>query len=62
MGSHKDMIDATNFMARHRIVPVVSHVLPGLESACEGFKILKRSDQFGKIVIKIGGEEGKAKL
>ena len=53
MGSHKDLIDATNFMAQHKIVPVVSHVLDGLESADEGFRLLDKGDHFGKIVIRI---------
>ncbi|TFK36440.1 hypothetical protein BDQ12DRAFT_706376 [Crucibulum laeve] len=53
MGSHKDLIEATNFLAEHRIVPVVSHVLDGLEAAEEGFELMKRGDQFGKIVIKV---------
>ena len=53
MGSHKDLIDATNFMAEHRIVPIVSHVLDGLESADEGFRLLDKGDHFGKIVIRI---------
>lgn len=63
MGSHKDLIDATNFLSSHRIVPVVSHVLDGLEQAEEGFEILKRSDQFGKVVIRLRHEDGiKSKL
>ncbi|KAG7442484.1 NAD-P-binding protein [Guyanagaster necrorhizus] len=53
MGSLQDMRDATAFLEEHRIVPVVSHVLEGLESAEEGFEILKRGDQFGKVVIRI---------
>jgi NADPH-dependent curcumin reductase CurA len=53
MGSHQDLIDATNFLAQHQIIPPVSHVLDGLESAEEGFELLKRGDQFGKVVIKI---------
>ncbi len=53
MGSHQDLIDATNFLAKHKIVPVVSHVLDGLESADEGFKLLDKGDHFGKIVIRI---------
>ncbi|EJF66218.1 NAD(P)-binding protein [Dichomitus squalens LYAD-421 SS1] len=53
MGSHKDLIDATNFLAEHRIVPVVSHVLDGLESADEGFKLLQEGSHVGKIVIRI---------
>ena len=51
MGSHQDMKNATEFLAEHRIVPVVSHVLDGLESAEEGFELLKRGDQFGKVII-----------
>ncbi|KAF4608282.1 hypothetical protein EYR40_000626 [Pleurotus pulmonarius] len=53
MGSRQDLIDATKFMTEHQIVPVVSHVLDGLESADEGFELIKRGEQFGKIVIKV---------
>jgi D-arabinose 1-dehydrogenase-like Zn-dependent alcohol dehydrogenase len=57
MGSRQDLIDATNFIAQHGVVPVVSHVLDGLESAEEGFKLLERGDQFGKIVIRLRHDE-----
>ncbi|KAG1863611.1 hypothetical protein DFJ58DRAFT_774080 [Suillus subalutaceus] len=53
MGSLKDLTDATTFVSEHRIVPVVSHVLEGLEAAEEGFELMKRGDQFGKIVVRI---------
>lgn len=53
MGSHKDLIEATRFLAEHRIVPIVSHVLDGLQSAEQGFELMKRGEQFGKIVIKV---------
>jgi D-arabinose 1-dehydrogenase-like Zn-dependent alcohol dehydrogenase len=53
MGSHQDLIDATKFLEEHQIVPVVSHVLDGLEAAEQGFEILQRGEQFGKIVIKM---------
>ncbi|KAJ7279663.1 hypothetical protein C8J57DRAFT_1303901 [Mycena rebaudengoi] len=53
MGSRKDMKDATNFLEEHKIVPVISHVLPGLEAAEEGFELMRTGQQFGKIVIKI---------
>ncbi|KAG0696697.1 hypothetical protein DFH29DRAFT_950106 [Suillus ampliporus] len=53
MGSYKDLTDATKFVSEHRIVPVVSHVLEGFEAAEEGFELMKRGDQFGKIVIRI---------
>ncbi|KAG6876942.1 hypothetical protein C0993_011856 [Termitomyces sp. T159_Od127] len=65
MGSHQDLIDATDFMAEHRIIPVISHVFEGLEAAEQGFETMKRGEQFGKIVVKIGSDtEGsvKAKL
>ncbi|KAF8177240.1 chaperonin 10-like protein [Pholiota molesta] len=53
MGSHQDLQDATAFIDKHRIVPIVSHVLDGLESADAGFDLIKRGDQFGKVVIKL---------
>lgn len=53
MGSHQDLKDATDFIAQHRIVPIISHVVDGLESAEQGFELLKRGDQFGKVVIKL---------
>lgn len=52
-GSHRDLEDATRFIAKHNIVPIVSHVLDGLESAEEGFRLIERGDQFGKVVIKL---------
>jgi D-arabinose 1-dehydrogenase-like Zn-dependent alcohol dehydrogenase len=51
MGSKKDMIDATNFMTQQKLVPVVSDVLKGLESAEGGFRALENTNHFGKIVI-----------
>ncbi|KIP08891.1 hypothetical protein PHLGIDRAFT_116893 [Phlebiopsis gigantea 11061_1 CR5-6] len=59
MGSHQDLIDATKFLAHHRIVPIVSRVLDGLESAEEGFQILERGDHFGKVVIHVRHDDGK---
>jgi D-arabinose 1-dehydrogenase-like Zn-dependent alcohol dehydrogenase len=61
MGSLKDLKDATTFVSEHRIVPVVSHVLEGLEAAEEGFELMKRGDQFGKIVVRIN-DKANAKL
>ena len=57
MGSHKDLIDATNCLSQHNIVPIVSHVLDGLESAEQGFQLLQRGEQFGKVVIRIRHED-----
>jgi len=53
MGSHKDLVDATNFIAEHRIVTIVSHVLDGLQAAEEGFDLIRRGEQFGKVVMKL---------
>ncbi|KAF8327217.1 uncharacterized protein EI90DRAFT_3225625 [Cantharellus anzutake] len=57
MGSRKDLLDATAFMEKHRIVPEVSHVLRGLEEIHEGFKLLNEGAQIGKIVVKFPGRE-----
>lgn len=53
MGSVQDLRDATLFLAEKRITPVVSHVLDGLQSAEQGFELMQRGGQFGKIVIKM---------
>ncbi|KAM6500156.1 hypothetical protein JOM56_003170 [Amanita muscaria] len=53
MGSHQDLLDATSFLAAHRIVPVVSHVIDGLQHAEEGFELIRKGSHFGKVVIKI---------
>jgi NADPH-dependent curcumin reductase CurA len=53
MGSHKDLVDATAFLDQNKIVPIVSNVLDGLESAEQGFDLLKKGEQFGKVVIKL---------
>jgi D-arabinose 1-dehydrogenase-like Zn-dependent alcohol dehydrogenase len=62
MGSHADLISATMFLAKHRIVPVVAQVIDGLENAEEGFEFMQRGDGFGKIVIKIGERRRKANI
>lgn len=64
MGSLEDLKDATAFIAERQIVPVVSHVLHGLEAAEDGFSLLRRGEQFGKIVIRLEDEsvQGKANL
>lgn len=61
MGSTQDLKDATDFLSEHRIVPVVSHVLDGLEAAEEGFELMERGDQFGKIVIQLSDQAQNAR-
>jgi len=55
MGSHKDLEAATEFIEKHRIVPIVTHVLRGLESAEEGFEMMQRRDHFGKVAETVRG-------
>lgn len=54
MGSVKDLQDATRFLAERRITPIVSHVIDGLQNAQQGFELIERGGQFGKIVINMG--------
>ena len=62
MGSYQNMKDATKFLVEHRTVPVVSHMLNGVESAEEGFELLKKGDQFDKVVISLHPIGVQAKL
>ncbi|KAI0780500.1 NAD-P-binding protein [Trametes elegans] len=62
MGSKQDLTDAMNFLAQHRIVPTVWHVLDGLESAEEGFQILESGDHFGKVVVRLTPDTPTANL
>ncbi|KAI6029585.1 chaperonin 10-like protein, partial [Pisolithus microcarpus] len=57
MGSLEDLKDATAFIAERQIVPVVSHVLHGLEAAEDGFSLLRRGEQFRQDRV-----QGKANL
>lgn len=62
MGSKADLQAATEFIAQHRIAPVISRVLDGLENAEEGFELLACGEHFGKIVISMDGNSASAKL
>jgi len=53
MGSQRELVEATNFIAKHQIVPVVSEVIEGLEKYEEGFDAMKQGSQFGKIVVRV---------
>lgn len=59
-GSLENLKDASKFLADNKIVPLVSHVFNGLEDAENAFDLMKRGDQFGKIVIQISGEGQKS--
>ena len=53
MGSQKDLKDATDFIAEKKLVPIISHVVDGLESIEDGIETLEKGEQFGKVVVKI---------
>ena len=50
MGSPADWAAMIDFVARHRLTPVVSEVFP-LTRAAEAFALMERGGQFGKIVV-----------
>ena len=54
MGSPADWNAMVEFVARHRLRPVVSEVFP-LARAAEAFALMERGGQFGKIVLRIDG-------
>ena len=54
MGAPADWSAMTEFVALHRIKPVVSEVFP-LARAAEAFALMERGGQFGKIVVSISG-------
>lgn len=60
MGSRRELVEATAFLAKHRIVPYVSQVLNGLENAEEGFSSMAAGSQIGKIVIDLGAKQASA--
>jgi len=52
MGSPRDWSSMLGFVTRHRIVPIISDVLP-LTRFADAFARLERNDQFGKVVLKL---------
>ncbi|KAF8584108.1 NAD(P)-binding protein [Ramaria rubella] len=53
MGSQRELNEATDFITDHKIIPVVSDILDGLESFEQGFEMMEQGSQFGKIVMRI---------
>lgn len=49
MGSRAEFFDAIEFIRKHKIMPVVDTVLESLEKAEDGFELMKRGGQFGKV-------------
>mgnify|MGYP001565163380 CR=1 FL=1 len=61
MGSFEEFKAAVAFVDQHKIRPVVSLTIDGLENAEDGFALMKAGGQFGKIVIAVEKDD-KGKL
>ncbi|KAG0340050.1 hypothetical protein BG005_003314 [Podila minutissima] len=53
MGSRVEFGEMVDFVAKHKIKPVVSQVWPGLEFAEEAFNVIRTGTQFGKLVLSL---------
>ena len=61
MGSRREFRDMVTFVNKHKIKPVVSRVVKGLDKldAINGlFEEMDAGKQFGKLVIEIDGRSG----
>jgi zinc-binding alcohol dehydrogenase/oxidoreductase len=54
MGSPADWSAMVSFVGRHKLRPIVTEVFP-LERAGDAFALMERSEQFGKIVVRVAG-------
>ena len=65
MGSKREFRDMIDFVAKNKIKPVISKVVKGLDNL-DGidslFTEMDQGKQFGKLVIDIGDDSGRAKL
>ncbi|KAG9076563.1 hypothetical protein FS749_011614 [Ceratobasidium sp. UAMH 11750] len=58
MGSTLELRAATDFAAQHKLRPVVSTVLDGLESAEKGFELLASGKEVSLLFVSVGWDEG----
>ena len=58
LGSRDELTKATAFIAQHKIVPVISTTLRGLDNSLQGFDLLHEGKQMGKIVVSIASPDG----
>ncbi|CAE6376854.1 unnamed protein product [Rhizoctonia solani] len=58
MGSTAELKAATDFAAKHKLKPSVSTVLEGLENAEQGFELIEKGRESGKIVVRVGTRGG----
>ncbi|KAJ3332431.1 hypothetical protein HDU76_000244 [Blyttiomyces sp. JEL0837] len=59
MGSRKEFKEMVEFIGKHKIKPVIAGVFSGLDEAERAFQLMRDGAQFGKIVIRIRGEDAK---
>jgi D-arabinose 1-dehydrogenase-like Zn-dependent alcohol dehydrogenase len=65
MGSKREFREMVAFVDKHKIVPIVSRSVKGLDNleAIDGlFAEMEGGKQFGKLVIEIGDEDATSKL
>lgn len=57
MGSRSEFEAMVAFVGEKKVGVVVDRVLAGLEGAEEGFEVMKKGKQFGKVSEALGGEQ-----
>ena len=65
MGSRKEFKDMVEFVNQHKIRPIVSRSVSGLDNldAIDGlFEDMKKGSQFGKLVVEISKDGYESKL
>jgi D-arabinose 1-dehydrogenase-like Zn-dependent alcohol dehydrogenase len=64
MGSRQEFADMVQFVRENKLKPVVSRSVHGFDiEKIDGlFEDMKNASQFGKLVVTLGGEDGKSKL
>ncbi|KAF1976562.1 NAD(P)-binding protein [Bimuria novae-zelandiae CBS 107.79] len=64
MGSRKEFADMVQFVREHKIRPIVSRSVHGMDIAqLDGlFEDMKNASQFGKLVVTLGEKKGESKL
>lgn len=65
MGSRKEFKDMVNFVNAHKIKPIISRVVQGIDNLDDInslFDDMNKGSQFGKLVIQIAGNGSESKL
>lgn len=62
MGSRKEFADMVDLVRNKQIHPVISHVVNGMDKTDECFEIMRKAENFGKLVVTVSTESDQAKL